>query len=365
MATLTTRASRAGNGGKVRRRVVSPKRIEPVAIAPAVEPIETEEKAQAYRLWRQGIAPGLIGRRLGWSAADVVRAVAEERAGRILETKVDFIPNDEFDDPAKEAEILGPPPSSEKTPARPKPPEGLPPYLAELYEAPLLTREQERHAFRKFNYLKSRAAKLVEKLDPKQATFAELDEIDRLKQAALEVKNVIISANLRLVVSIAKKYARPTLGFFELVSDGNMSLIRAVEKFDYARGNKFSTYASWAIMRNYSRTIPQEDHRRDRFVTGRDEMFEAGADRRNDENDREAAQRRMHEAVASMLNRLDDREQRIIVSRFGLDGEHPQTLEQLGRTLGITKERVRQIESRAQRKLRALSGGDWEELGLD
>ncbi|GAC1340190.1 MAG: hypothetical protein NVSMB14_06120 [Isosphaeraceae bacterium] len=366
MATLTTAAVKSGSVGKARRRVVSSKRVEPVLVAPIVENAEAEEKSQACRLWRQGIAPGLIGRRLGWNAEEVRRVVAEERARKILEAKVDFIPSPEFDDPSAKAAINGPLPlGSERVSARPKPPEGLPPYLAELYDAPLLTREQERHLFRKMNYLKSRAAKLVEKLDPERATFAELDEIDHLKQEALEVKNVIISANLRLVVSIAKKYARPTQGFFELVSDGNMSLIRAVEKFDYARGNKFSTYASWAIMRNYSRTIPQEDHRRDRFVTGRDEMFEDSADRRDDENDREAVHRRMREAVANMLGRLDDREQRIIVSRFGLGGEHPQTLEQLGREMGITKERVRQIESRAQRKLRALTHGDWEELGLD
>ena len=351
--TTMMAAVKSGRAAKPRRRVVSSRRVEPEAVAPVVEASEADEKAQAYRLWRQGIAPDLIGRRLRWSTVKVGRAVAKERARRALEAKIDFIPNAEFDDPANETAIMGP--LSEiagRVQARPKAPEGLPPYLAELYDAPLLSRERERYLFRKLNFLKSRTAKLVETLDPARATFAELDEIDRLKQEALEVKNTIISANLRLVVSIAKKYARPTQGFFELVSDGNMSLIRAVEKFDYARGNKFSTYASWAIMRNYSRTIPQELHRRDRFVTGRDEMFEDSRDHRDDEHDREAVHRRMREAVSTMLERLDDREQRIIVSRFGLGGENPQTLEQLGREMGITKERVRQIESRAEQASR-------------
>ena len=80
-------------------------------------------------------------------------------------------------------------------------------------------------------------------------------------EEALAVKNQIIRANLRLVVSIAKKHVGRSDNFFELVSDGNMSLIRAVEKFDYARGNKFSTYASWAIMKNFIRSIPIENHR--------------------------------------------------------------------------------------------------------
>lgn len=158
-----------------------------------------------------------------------------------------------------------------------------------------------------------------------------------------------------MVVSIAKKHVGRTDNFFELVSDGNMSLIRAVEKFDYARGNKFSTYASWAIMKNFIRSIPIENHRRDRFVTGHEDLFEAAADNRTDEHEYESAQRRMREAVKGMLGRLDDRERRIIVSRFGLDGAGEQTLEQLGRELGVTKERIRQLEARAQTKLRKIA----------
>ena len=100
-----------------------------------------------------------------------------------------------------------------------------------------------------------------------------MDEIERLYDQAVAVKNQIVRANLRLVVSIAKRHVGPTDNFFELVSDGNMSLIRAAEKFDYARGNKFSTYASWAIMKNFARTIPDEHRRRDRFRTSQLETF--------------------------------------------------------------------------------------------
>ncbi len=128
-----------------------------------------------------------------------------------------------------------------------------------------------------------------------------------------------------------------------------------VEKFDYSRGNKFSTYASWAIMKNFARTIPEENYRRDRFVTGHEEMFEAAADTRTDEHEYETTQKRNQEAVKGMLGRLDDRERRIIISRYGINGVSEQTLEQLGRELGITKERVRQIESRAQEKLRRIA----------
>ncbi len=96
------------------------------------------------------------------------------------------------------------------------------------------------------------------------------------------------------------------------------------------------------------RTIPEENYRRDRFVTGHEEMFEAAADTRADEHEYESALKRMQEAVKGMLGHLDERERKIIISRFGLGGVSEQTLEQLGRGLGITKERVRQIESRAR-----------------
>ena len=98
----------------------------------------------------------------------------------------------------------------------------------------------------------------------------------------MATKNQIVRANLRLVVSIAKRHVAPDQNFFELVSDGNMSLMRAVEKFDFARGNKFSTYASWAIMKNFARTIPDEHRHRDRFRTSQAEMFAATQDHRGD-----------------------------------------------------------------------------------
>jgi RNA polymerase primary sigma factor len=134
-----------------------------------------------------------------------------------------------------------------------------------------------------------------------------------------------------------------------------MPLIRAVERFDYSRGFKFSTYASWAIMKNFARTIPQERSRRDRFVTGLEEMFEAAADHRTDEHEFESDYRCNYEAVQGLLGPLNDRERRILVSRYGLDGASELTLDQLGKELGITKERVRQIESRAKDKLRKLA----------
>jgi RNA polymerase sigma factor (sigma-70 family) len=323
----------------------------------ATPPLDDNAKGHIYKLYRQGVSVGVLASQFRRTRSSIYRVINEMRALRILATKLEFMQHPSFSDPSQRDVILGPPPAPAegKAPRRLRAPKGLPPYLTSLYEVPLLSREHEAHLFRKMNYLKFLAHELREKIDPSRVKTSDLDLIERYQEEALAVKNQIIRANLRLVVSIAKRHVGPSNNFFELVSDGNMSLIRAVEKFDYSRGNKFSTYASWAIMKNFARTIPEENYRRDRFVTGHEEMFEAAADNRTDEHEYESALKRMQEAIKGMLGRLDDRERQIIIGRYGLNGTSEHTLEQLGRTLGITKERVRQIESRAQDKLRKFA----------
>jgi RNA polymerase primary sigma factor len=163
---------------------------------------------------------------------------------------------------------------------------------------------------------------------------------------------------MRLVVSIAKKHSGQSDNFFELVSDGNMSLIRAVEKFDFGRGFKFSTYASWAIMKNFARSIPDEMHRRERFVTGHEDLFELAPDMRSDEHEMLATQERATHSVNRLLEYLEPREREIIRMRAGLD-DHARgmTLEEIGQQFGITKERVRQLNARAMKKLRSIAEG--------
>ena len=329
-------------------------------------PLSEEAKAQIHALHRKGVPVDVIAGKFRRTRSSIYRVVNELRALRLRAAKLEFMPHPSFEDPSLRDEILGAPadPADGKFLRKSKAPKGLPPYLTSLYEVPLLSREHEAHLFRKMNYLKFLANQMRQEIDPTRVKTSDLDEIERLQDEALAVKNQIIRSNLRLVVSIAKRHVGPSNNFFELVSDGNMSLIRAVEKFDYARGNKFSTYASWAIMKNFARTIPEENYRRDRFVTGHEEMFEAAADNRTDEHEYAGALKRMQDAVKGMLGRLDDRERRIIISRYGLNGAGEQTLEQLGRELGITKERVRQIESRAHDKLRRFAGDDKLDLPM-
>ncbi len=328
-------------------------------------PLSDEAKRKIFQQFRRGESAEVLSKKYCRTKNSIYRIINEMRAVRIMELPLDYIPNDYFDDPSAADVILAEMPESDQPAKKTRLPSGLPPYLASLYEVPLLNREQEAHLFRRFNFLKHQAAKLRDQFAPEQCLDATrvksslLDEIDRLYEEAVAVKNRIIRANLRLVVSIAKRHVGAMENFFELVSDGNMSLIRAVEKFDYARGNKFSTYASWAIMKNFARTIPGENRRRDRFRTSQEETFSGTEDMRTDQYELESAQLQREQHIGKILGNLDEREQKIIIRRFGLErGQEPQTLKEVGAQLGVTKERIRQIEARALSKLRQAASDE-------
>lgn len=322
-------------------------------------PLGAEAKRKIFLQYHRGDSVEDLAKRYCRTRTSIYRVIAEMRARRIAELPLDFIPSDTFArvrSQRREQKVIGPIPESELPQKKARLPSGLPPYLASLYEVPLLSRKQEAHLFRKMNYLKFKAAKLRGKLDPERPKSSMMDQIERYYDEAVATKNQIIRANLRLVVSIAKRHVGPTDNFFELVSDGNMSLMRAVEKFDFARGNKFSTYASWAIMKNFARTIPDEHRYHDRFRTSQPELFTSAEDDRSDQVELETAQNQRESQVDKILGCLDEREQKIIVRRFGLQrGEEPLTLKQVGAELGVTKERVRQLEARALVKLRKVA----------
>lgn len=225
-------------------------------------------------------------------------------------------------------------------------------WLSKIGETPLLRPEQETYLFRKFNFLKFKASKQRETLNKRSPKVSLMDKIEQLHQEATDVRNLIISANLRLVVSIAKKYVQGSISLDDLISDGNISLMKAVEKFDYARGNKFSTYATGAIYRNFARSIPKENALLSNCPPCDVETFEFQADQRSCTILDERHRNEQYSQIRQFLNQLVGREREIIERRFGLGDFVPQTLRQIGYELEITKERVRQLETRALNKLR-------------
>jgi len=217
---------------------------------------------------------------------------------------------------------------------------------------PLLTKDQEQHLFREMNYLKYRINKLRETMDPAAARTGDLKQLEDLHAGVRRVRDRLIGCNTRLVASIAKKHANQFDNLPELMSDGSISLMRAVEKFDYSRGNKFSTYATWAIMKNFARSIPGEKTHRERYVTGHEDMFEARPDVRTDEQEVLTQAELVKAKVGRLLDVLDPRTREIIRMRNGLDGCAEMTLEQIGQHFGITKARVRQINVRGMKQLK-------------
>lgn len=336
-------------------------------------PLDQPSKHLIFNSYQRGIAVNALAKRFRRTRTSMYRVISEVRAEQLTKQLPDYIYHLSFDDAAQAEAILAPMPGLaefEATKAKMRAPKDTPAELAPLYEVPLLNKEQEQHLFRKMNFLKHRLHKLCDRfrredgsIDPEKVRIEDIEEIERRQEDVSEIKDMLISCNMRLVVSIAKRHGAQSDNFFELLSDGNISLMRAVEKFDYSRGNKFSTYASWAIMKNFARSIPEEKHHRERYVTGREELFEAAPDNRTDEAEMLQSAEQATHRVNRLLDHLTPRDREIVRLRAGLDGSEPKTLEQIGQQLGITKERVRQLNVRIMKQLRDIAGGNPADIG--
>ena len=285
-------------------------------------------------------------------------------------------------------------------------------YLKEIGKVDLLTASEEVNLAMKIEA----GTEAAEKLEAAEAGEIELSRVEqrrlmRIESVGLEAKQQLISANLRLVVSIAKRYVGRGMLFLDLIQEGNLGLIRAVEKFDYTKGFKFSTYATWWIRQAITRAIADQARtiripvhmvetinklvRVQRQLLqdlGRDPTpEEIGAEMGmtpdrvreiqkisqepvsletpiGEEEDSSlgdfiedstavappeaASDSMLREQLDQVLDSLADRERKVIKFRFGLEDGHPRTLEEVGREFGVTRERIRQIESKTLAKLR-------------
>jgi len=285
-------------------------------------------------------------------------------------------------------------------------------YMYEISQIPLLDAEGERRLARLIDEgLRSRA-ELEARGD--EVAFAERRRLRRAIEAGERARQQLITSNLRLVVSVAKRFARPTMPLADAIQSGNIGLMRAVERFDHSRGFKFSTYATWWIRQAISRAVAEESrnirlpahtvehiHRIQRAqrdlmqMLQREPTTEEIADRLGESADRIAdllylasdttsldqpsredsdmtyADRiaspnqvdpsdsierdQLREAVREVLEDLPERDQEVMRMRFGIDGSDGATLEEVGNAFNITRERVRQIEVRTLSRLRNLA----------
>ncbi len=291
-----------------------------------------------------------------------VTHLKRRRAERILAMNIEFMPSSSFELSSAGEKILGPYPKSDSKVHQdhckaklPVAPPGTPPYLASLYSIPLLTPEQEQYLFRKMNFLKYQAHRLRDSLDPNRQQMALMDRIEELLDDALLVRNQIVCANLRLVVSMAKTHVDSANQFDEIVSDGNLPLIRAAEIFDFERGTRFSTYATWAVRNSLFRSTPRNRLRMKRFPTMISEVFESTSEDCPSMLAQETYHRNLRSAIEQMLSKLDNRDQTIVSARFGLDKSgRPQRLREIAERLNISTERVRQLLTRSLNRMREL-----------
>ncbi|ANE22854.1 RNA polymerase sigma70 factor [Denitrobacterium detoxificans] len=285
-------------------------------------------------------------------------------------------------------------------------------YLKEIGKVPLLNASEEIDLAMKIEA----GVEATEKLEAAEAEGIELERrerrrLTRIEQVGLDAKQQLIEANLRLVVSIAKRYVGRGMLFLDLIQEGNLGLIRAVEKFDYTKGFKFSTYATWWIRQAITRAIADQARtiripvhmvetinklvriqRRLLQDLGREPTPEEIAEEMDltpdrvreiqkisqepvsletpigEEEDSQlgdfieddaaivppdaASFSMLQEQLTKVLDGLAERERKVIMLRFGLQDGHPRTLEEVGREFGVTRERIRQIESKTLAKLR-------------
>lgn len=231
---------------------------------------------------------------------------------------------------------------------------GLPSHLMRMCSTPLLSAEEETALFFRMNYCKYHAAAIQSTLSEKRLVKKKIEEAEDLLEKAERIRNYLLQANTRLVMSIARKFADAKNSFDDLLSYGITSLIRAVEKFDCGRGYRFSTYATCAVRRDLYRMVMGRQKDSQRFASASGEVLESLSEEVQ-ENPQKAVDRwrALGRLLDGMMDKLDEREQAIIKARFGFDDEGEKTsYSYLGKRMGISKERVRQLANRALEKLR-------------
>jgi RNA polymerase primary sigma factor len=227
-------------------------------------------------------------------------------------------------------------------------------HLGHLCSQEVLTHEEETALFRAMNLLKYQADRLRRRLDPAFGDEQLVKSIEAMLRQAHDIRDHIIKANVRLVVSISKKFVTPQISLDDLLSDGIFTLMKAVEKFDFDRGFRFSTYAYRSIARDSYRNVVSIAKQESLMTRDAEEWaFEQEEDHRSSSMG-DIVWSNLRELTNTMLGHLDRRERFIIRSRYALGSHHKsRSFKYLGDKLGVSKERARQLERRAVSKLQA------------
>jgi RNA polymerase sigma factor (sigma-70 family) len=221
----------------------------------------------------------------------------------------------------------------------------------------LMTASEERTMFLRFNYSKMRLCKLRKLIKKSGLTRKRAEEVIEWHRRFEHFREYLVRTNLALVLAMAKRTRLGDVDFAEIVSEGNMALIRAVDKFNVERGFKFSTYACRAILKAFSRTALKSSRHKTHFPVEFEPYMEKSdwQDRRRDAVEEDCIDE-LKAIVDRNLADLSQVEETVIRRRFNWqqEEEHPLTLEEVGQIIGVTKERVRQIQNKALAKIRSV-----------
>ena len=221
---------------------------------------------------------------------------------------------------------------------------------------PLLTFELEQVLFRALNLLRYRINRLRTRLSAENPSLRMIEKIEGMLQLIERIRTQLVNSNLRLVSSIARRFSTSFGDVDDFSSDGCMILLGAIDRFDFSRRFRFSTYATHSIQRHFFRAWKIRQRRKDRFPNGASEMLSEVAQQVEEAPVCEDPQSVVEQLLNQAQNVLDEREQQILMNRFGLSGSDRKgrTLREIASDLGISKERVRQLQMKALDKLRDI-----------
>lgn len=294
----------------------------------------------------------------------VIRALATEDQvllTRLLTEPMDFVEHPEFGDSGIEQRLFGATArmADSRSTRFVETPDALVDALAGGERVPTLSYAEESHVFMRYNYARRQIIGILRKGAGKRLTASATRLLLAWGHRMLAARSVIVRLNMPLVLAMAKRTRLANIDFNELISEGNMALLRSVEKFDCARGYKFSTYSCRAILKSFSRVAMRASRYRGTFPTEFDPAMERSdyVDRMRQDVAIDCVDE-IKEIFLQNLAGLSDVERTVIAERFalgpiaGVGPSAPKTLEQVGTLIGVTKERVRQIQNNALKKMR-------------
>lgn len=281
----------------------------------------------------------------------------EERAKKLKESPFRVIYHEDFDKPGSWRYIMADMPDLEEFHQKRREihklqNDNIAPEMIPCYQEPLLTKQQELHLFRQMNYLKYRAQKEMGNLSPKRVGLKRVNRIEMLMGRANQIRNQIAASNFRLATMLVRKQSYQHTMTEKVIADAYFDILKAIDYFDYGRGHKFSTYATWVMRRNFCRAMQDQGKYHERFPGGSDLFFESVEDTGSG-HEEEVHFENTKILVKKFISYLKKngtgdvaRQVYAIENWFGLNGKKKKTLHEISLEMGVTKERVRQLKEK-------------------